>query len=41
MSTDAYARLTRYAGGHDDPPDPADVLAMQMVLRIEKATPPD
>ena len=41
MSADAYTRLTRYVGGHDDPPDPADVLAMQMVLRIEKATPPD
>ncbi|MBE7195512.1 peptidyl-tRNA hydrolase [Gordonia polyisoprenivorans] len=38
---DDHRRLTAYVGGHDDPPDPADVLAMQMVLRIEKADPPD
>ncbi|MGC4932944.1 aminoacyl-tRNA hydrolase [Gordonia sp. DT30] len=37
---DTYRRLTAYVGGHDDPPDPADVLAMQMVLRLEKADPP-
>lgn len=38
---DDYARLQHYVGGHDDPRDPADVRAMQMVLRIEKADPPD
>ncbi len=38
---DAYRRLVDYVGGRDDPPDPADVLAMQIVLRIEKATPPE
>lgn len=38
---DDYRRLIGYVGGHDDPADPADVLAMQMVLRIEKANPPD
>ncbi|MDL9935635.1 peptidyl-tRNA hydrolase [Gordonia sp. ABSL1-1] len=36
-----HRRLTSYVGGHDDPSDPADVRAMQMVLRIEKADPPD
>ncbi|MGV9825208.1 peptidyl-tRNA hydrolase [Gordonia sp. NPDC003429] len=39
--SDAYRRLTGYVGGADDPPDPADVLAMQMVLHIEKTDPPD
>ncbi|GAA1480931.1 peptidyl-tRNA hydrolase [Gordonia sinesedis] len=38
---DAYRRLVDYVGGADDPADPADVLAMQMVLRIEKTEPPD
>lgn len=38
---DAHRRLVGYAGGGTDPDDPADVLAMQMVLRIEKADPPD
>ncbi|WP_454175412.1 aminoacyl-tRNA hydrolase [Gordonia sputi] len=38
---DAYRRLVDYVGGADDPDDPADVLAMQMVLRIEKSDPPD
>ena len=38
---DAYRRLVDYVGGADDPDDPADVLAMQMVLRIEKTDPPD
>ncbi|MGW5523342.1 aminoacyl-tRNA hydrolase [Gordonia sp. NPDC003950] len=38
---DDYRRLTRYVGGADDPENPADVLAMQMVVRIEKAAPPD
>ncbi|WP_262365420.1 aminoacyl-tRNA hydrolase [Gordonia sp. OPL2] len=37
---DAYRRLVGYVGGGDDPADPADVLAMQMVVRIEKAHPP-
>lgn len=35
-----YARLVGYLGGADDPDDPADVLAMQMVLHIEKSDPP-
>ncbi|MFW0792610.1 peptidyl-tRNA hydrolase [Gordonia sp. CPCC 205515] len=38
---DAYRRLAGYVGGGEDPTDPADVLAMQMVVRIEKADPPD
>ena len=38
---DAYRRLVDYVGGADDPDDPGDVLAMQMVLRIEKNEPPD
>ncbi|MFW0786701.1 peptidyl-tRNA hydrolase [Gordonia sp. CPCC 206044] len=38
---DAYGRLVDYVGGGADPSDPADVLAMQMVLRIEKTDPPD
>ena len=38
---DAYRRLVGYVGGADDPDNPADVLAMQMVLRIEKSDPPD
>ncbi len=37
---DAYRRLVGYVGGGDDPPDPADVLAMQVVVRIEKTQPP-
>jgi peptidyl-tRNA hydrolase len=36
-----HRRLVRYVGGGDDPADPADVLAMAMVLRIEKSEPPD
>ncbi|GAA4676944.1 aminoacyl-tRNA hydrolase [Gordonia humi] len=36
----AYDRLVGYVGGGEDPIDPADVLAMQMVLQIEKAAPP-
>lgn len=39
--TDSYRRLAHYVGGGVDPQDPADVQAMQMVLRIEKSTPPD
>lgn len=35
-----YRRLVEYTGGGQDPTDPADVLAMQMVLRIEKNDPP-
>lgn len=39
-----YRRLVDYARGAEndraDPADPADVLAMQMVLRIEKTDPP-
>ncbi|GEE03682.1 hypothetical protein nbrc107696_41280 [Gordonia spumicola] len=41
MFSDAYDRLVGYAGGGDDPADPADVLAMAMVLRIEKSDPPN
>lgn len=37
---DDWRRLVTYVGGGDDPADPADVLAMQMVVRIEKAEPP-
>ncbi|MXP20876.1 peptidyl-tRNA hydrolase [Gordonia sp. HNM0687] len=37
---EAYRRLVGYVGGGEDPADPADVLAMQMVLRIEKSDPP-
>ncbi|GAB20829.1 hypothetical protein GOEFS_132_00600 [Gordonia effusa NBRC 100432] len=37
---DAYRRLHDYVGGADDYDDPADVLAMAMVLRIEKIEPP-
>ncbi|MGC4960216.1 aminoacyl-tRNA hydrolase [Gordonia sp. DT218] len=37
----AYRRLVGYVGGGEDPDDPGDVLAMQMVVRIEKADPPD
>nr|WP_064570658.1 aminoacyl-tRNA hydrolase [Gordonia sp. LAM0048] len=36
-----HRRLVGYVGGGDDPADPADVLAMAMVLRIEKNDPPD
>ncbi len=36
-----HRRLVGYVGGGDDPSDPADVLAMAMVLRIEKNDPPD
>ncbi|MFT4043077.1 MAG: aminoacyl-tRNA hydrolase [Gordonia sp. (in: high G+C Gram-positive bacteria)] len=36
-----FRRLTSYVGGADDPPDRADVLAMQMVLHIEKDEPPE
>ncbi|NDZ93897.1 peptidyl-tRNA hydrolase [Streptomyces sp. SID6673] len=38
---DTYRRLVDYVGGGEDPDDPGDVLAMQMVVRIEKADPPD
>ncbi|MGV9482525.1 hypothetical protein ACWDNR_24300, partial [Gordonia aichiensis] len=38
---DSYRRLVEYVGGAEDPADPADVLAMQMVLRIEKSDPPE
>ncbi|WP_431309459.1 aminoacyl-tRNA hydrolase [Gordonia sesuvii] len=37
---DAYRRLADYRGGGSDPADPGDVLAMQMVIRIEKSHPP-
>lgn len=40
MFVDAYRRLTDYVGGGEDPADRDDVLAMQMVLRIEKTDPP-
>lgn len=40
MFVDSYDRLVGYVGGGEDPEDPADVLAMQMVLQIEKAYPP-
>ncbi|MFE0749985.1 aminoacyl-tRNA hydrolase [Gordonia sp. NPDC058843] len=36
-----HRRLIGYVGGGADPSDPADVLAMAMVLRIEKNDPPD
>ncbi|HEY9310820.1 aminoacyl-tRNA hydrolase [Williamsia sp.] len=36
-----YRRLVGYVGGHSDPDDPGQVLAMQMVLHISKADPPD
>lgn len=36
-----YRRLIEYRGHVPDPDDPADVQAMQMVLRIEKTDPPD
>ncbi|MBM7366879.1 peptidyl-tRNA hydrolase [Gordonia hydrophobica] len=41
MFDDVYRRLVGYVGGGEDPVDRDDVLAMQMVLRIEKADPPD
>lgn len=41
MFDDVYARLVGYVGGGEDPEDRDDVLAMQMVLRIEKSHPPD
>lgn len=41
MVESAYRRLVGYVGGGDDPEDRDDVLAMQMVLHIEKAQPPD
>ncbi|WP_235831310.1 aminoacyl-tRNA hydrolase [Gordonia zhaorongruii] len=37
---DTYRRLIGYVGGGDDPGEPSDVLAMAMVLRIEKKDPP-
>nr|WP_051989581.1 peptidyl-tRNA hydrolase [Gordonia soli] len=37
---ETYRRLVEYVGGGSDPDDPADVQAMQVVLRIEKADPP-
>ncbi|ASR04192.1 aminoacyl-tRNA hydrolase [Gordonia rubripertincta] len=36
-----HRRLVGYVGGGEDPEDPADVLAMAMVLRIEKSDPPN
>jgi peptidyl-tRNA hydrolase len=36
-----YRRLVGYVGGHSDPDDPGQVLAMQMVLHIPKSDPPD
>ncbi|MBD0859767.1 peptidyl-tRNA hydrolase [Gordonia sp. zg691] len=36
-----HRRLVDYVGGGQDPDDPSDVLAMAMVLRIEKTVPPD
>ncbi|OZG28598.1 peptidyl-tRNA hydrolase [Williamsia sp. 1138] len=36
-----YDRLVGYVGGHSDPEDPRQVLAMQMVLHIPKAEQPD
>lgn len=36
-----YDRLVGYVGGHSDPPDPGQVLAMQMVLHIPKTEQPD
>ncbi|MBY4574380.1 peptidyl-tRNA hydrolase [Gordonia paraffinivorans] len=36
-----HRRLVGYVGGGEDPEDPAAVLAMPMVLRIEKNDPPD
>ncbi|MEO9327344.1 aminoacyl-tRNA hydrolase [Gordonia sp. B21] len=36
-----HRRLAGYIGGGEDPEDPAAVLAMPMVLRIEKSDPPD
>ncbi len=36
-----YGRLIGYVGGHSDPPDPGQVLAMQMVLHIPKTDQPD
>lgn len=35
-----HARLAAGYGGADDPPDPADVLAMPLVLHIPKVDPP-
>lgn len=35
-----HAALARGYGGRGDPPDPADVLAMPVVLYVPKATPP-
>ncbi|GGG06057.1 hypothetical protein GCM10007304_20210 [Rhodococcoides trifolii] len=37
---DRHARLAQGYGGVDDPPDPADVLAMPIVLHIPKSDPP-
>lgn len=36
-----YQRLVGYVGGHSDPDDPGQVLAMQMVLHIPKSQPVD
>ena len=36
-----YRRLVGYVGGHSDPDDPGQVLAMQMVLHIPKSEPVD
>ncbi|GAA2380666.1 peptidyl-tRNA hydrolase [Gordonia cholesterolivorans] len=39
--TDQYRRLVSYQGAYDDPEDPQNVQAMQMVLHIEKKDPPE
>lgn len=39
--SERYGRLVGYVGGHGDPPDPGQVLAMQMVLYIPKVDQPD
>lgn len=41
LFAERFERLVGYVGGHSDPPDPGQVLAMQMVLHIPKAEPPD
>ena len=38
---DRYRRLASYAGADSDPGDPGQVLAMPVVLRIEKNEPPE
>lgn len=41
MFEEAYQRLVGYVGGGGDPAEREDVLAMQIVVRIEKTAPPD